>query len=1012
MINNNFTEIKPLCYWVQHILPLVYDDSLSYMELLGKVKNKLNELIVNNNKLPDFISEQIKEYISSGAIEKVLAKILTDYILNVKYPPEGITPAVGNGSADDTEAIQGCIDYASATGGVVFFPYGVYLTQPITVKNNVSLFGLDRNSTRLVLKGGVTNSLINGSASDFSIINLTLDGNSGVQVNDVNVIDISSSNVLLDNLVLKDGFNLLKYNGENGTLQISNIIFDRAVEKNCQISGNTNVQMTNAVFNSLSPVSDACVIQIDSNSGLYEFKSIAPCNKCVILNGNDNVIHAFVENSETPVTDNGLRNNVLIYGVSNTTNFNGDVKTSVGGDVKTSVDGNYSAHVVGRYTHSVDGDSNKTVAGANVEIFNGKYTKEVAGASEYTYNNNYTESVTGSYNKNVAGETVETYTNKNEGGNNYEQSFTSTKFLGDTLQIDTTNPLKYRKPTLVRNKLYSVPFSDPEGETYNVLVGDVSEPNVVNVSTYGAVGDGVTNDTEAVREAVTYCNENGLSLQFDPNKTYLLDGNARIEIKCNVDFNWSTLKCTNIDGDVFIVKPSSATTINTTNNVFTQERTTDDRLFNSVFNLRTPISLGKRYGTGDDFYVNVMLVTDGNGYYTNVKLPFNIVEGDYVAENVHKIEKLIVIKNATLDFTNVTTAGVAFIRCERSNVKFSGFNSVAASVATESRFIWLSRCAFNEIEKINCNTPFTASGYVFGAFIADDIYVHDCNMNDTNENSWGSIGTSYLTNFFYERVKSNRFDCHYYASGYYILKECECNYFTIPGGFGNITIIDTLLNAKTGTLIEQRADLQNFYNGNITFDGCIIRGHSSYPIFRYWTRYAIPNLNEFNPQKTVITFKGCKFFSEYQGPFVFNTVNQDIADLLLLKVENSIFVTSKPGIIAARYDNKNYLNNLEYREFKIRGYLKLENLPNYAEFNGCEMGYLCEFPSGTGTLVLKNNKMPGKNYNGNYGTIIYTGNVLSFDRAMSDTATNKCVSNNIIVAETKTNLASWNSGVE
>ena len=82
----NFTEVKPLCYWVQHILPLVYDDSLSYMELLGRVTKRLNELIENNNKLPDYIIELIKEYISSGEIEKVLAEVLANYMLNVKFP--------------------------------------------------------------------------------------------------------------------------------------------------------------------------------------------------------------------------------------------------------------------------------------------------------------------------------------------------------------------------------------------------------------------------------------------------------------------------------------------------------------------------------------------------------------------------------------------------------------------------------------------------------------------------------------------------------------------------------------------------------------------------------------------------------------------------------------------------------------------------------------------------------------------------------------------------------------
>lgn len=43
MTNN--TSVKPLHYWVQHVLPLVYDDSLSYMELLARVVAKLNEVI-------------------------------------------------------------------------------------------------------------------------------------------------------------------------------------------------------------------------------------------------------------------------------------------------------------------------------------------------------------------------------------------------------------------------------------------------------------------------------------------------------------------------------------------------------------------------------------------------------------------------------------------------------------------------------------------------------------------------------------------------------------------------------------------------------------------------------------------------------------------------------------------------------------------------------------------------------------------------------------------------------
>ena len=127
----NWNKVKAACCERWLVLPTVYSDALSYGEQLDKFCYQLNQLIENNNILPDFIIDMIKEYINSGAIGEVVRDILADYILNVKYPPEGIKPAVGDGSADDTEAIQGCIDYASANGGVVYFPYGSYLTQPL-----------------------------------------------------------------------------------------------------------------------------------------------------------------------------------------------------------------------------------------------------------------------------------------------------------------------------------------------------------------------------------------------------------------------------------------------------------------------------------------------------------------------------------------------------------------------------------------------------------------------------------------------------------------------------------------------------------------------------------------------------------------------------------------------------------------------------------------------------------------------------------------------------------------
>ena len=50
---------KPFLYWCQKVLPLVYDDSLSYYEVLCKVVKYLNDLIAQDNVFADEI-ESVK----------------------------------------------------------------------------------------------------------------------------------------------------------------------------------------------------------------------------------------------------------------------------------------------------------------------------------------------------------------------------------------------------------------------------------------------------------------------------------------------------------------------------------------------------------------------------------------------------------------------------------------------------------------------------------------------------------------------------------------------------------------------------------------------------------------------------------------------------------------------------------------------------------------------------------------------------------------------------------------
>ena len=87
-MSTGFKYEKELRFWCQKVLTLVYDDSLSYYELLCKVFAKLNTLIENNNNLPDIIVEEIKKYITPEGIEEILREIFDDLRENIAIADE------------------------------------------------------------------------------------------------------------------------------------------------------------------------------------------------------------------------------------------------------------------------------------------------------------------------------------------------------------------------------------------------------------------------------------------------------------------------------------------------------------------------------------------------------------------------------------------------------------------------------------------------------------------------------------------------------------------------------------------------------------------------------------------------------------------------------------------------------------------------------------------------------------------------------------------------------------
>ena len=80
-----FNTIPHFKFWCQKVLPLVYDDSLSFYELLSKVINYLNHVIDDVNRIPEYINEAISE----DKIKDIMSELLDELREQIARANEG-----------------------------------------------------------------------------------------------------------------------------------------------------------------------------------------------------------------------------------------------------------------------------------------------------------------------------------------------------------------------------------------------------------------------------------------------------------------------------------------------------------------------------------------------------------------------------------------------------------------------------------------------------------------------------------------------------------------------------------------------------------------------------------------------------------------------------------------------------------------------------------------------------------------------------------------------------------
>lgn len=293
---------------------------------LDWILQKIKEFGVTIDGLDEYIEQKIKEGLDALGLEQIVIDILSKYAyaINVKTPPNGLLPALGNGTTNDYATIQGCIDYASSIGGgVVFFPYGKYLTNSLSMRSNVSILGFDQYSTELILSGGANKPLISGTIDNVSISGLTLNAKQSSQVNNIDAIELLGHHINIENVIAEDCYTSINIEKNGTSIVIKNVICNIASDACLRVGGTDGGLLVDGLeMTGLSTNLGVAYIVSDSNDDVYKNINIHGSGAVGIdVAGSRNYFDGKISGVAKDYKDIGGDNTFELFGKSSVKNY-------------------------------------------------------------------------------------------------------------------------------------------------------------------------------------------------------------------------------------------------------------------------------------------------------------------------------------------------------------------------------------------------------------------------------------------------------------------------------------------------------------------------------------------------------------------------------------------------------------------------------------------------------------------------------------------------------------------
>ena len=376
----------------------------------------------------------------------------------------------------------------------------------------------------------------------------------------------------------------------------------------------------------------------------------------------------------------------------------------------------------------------------------------------------------------------------------------------------------------------------------------------VRYKEFGAVGDGKTDDHQAIIAAHDYANEHNLPVRADDDATYYIgDTYATATIKTDVDFGKAK----------FIIDDSKIPVDRRNKPVF--QITPDKPRFFPTFT--GPLKAGQT-NIGMTFPCKTMIVV------TNSNVKHFIRAGANQSNGASAIDLFIVDENGNVDSTTPivwdfdTVTGATAYPLDEKPITIRGGHFTTIANQAPSKYTYYAR----NFSIIRSNTTITGMthlvtgemdhgapyGSFYGVYNCANVVIRDCivtghktyktigsagttvmmgtydlgagrainlsfiNLKQSNDimdtRYWGVLGTNYCKNLLYDNCKVSRFDAHCGVCNATI-RNSEMGHAGVNLiGYGTFLIENTIVQGRT--MLSLRPDYGSFWRGDLIIRNC------------------------------------------------------------------------------------------------------------------------------------------------------------------------------------------------